>query len=303
MKYIENSKEFQCRNSVVTLGKFDGIHKGHGLLLEELRKYTDKTKVVFTFYEHPKTILEKQQKLLTLEEEKKNILAQEKIDMMVSYPFDEETRTMSPLTFIEQVLVSQLDAKVIVVGEDFCFGSRRSGNVALLKEVAKDYGFEVIAKEKLQLQGEIVSSSRIRKEMEQGNFSVVNDLLLYPYSIAGIVKEGKKLGRTIKMPTINIYPAPEKQLPGYGVYCSVVTVNEQQYPALTNIGIRPTVEDTNLPCIESYLLDYHGDLYGQQVTISLLKFLRPEQKFETLEELSSRMELDKIAAKDYFSVK
>ena len=302
MQYYENTRQFEFTDSVVTLGKFDGIHAGHRCLLKELLASEQKVKIVFSFYVHPSNLLngEEKKKLIYTNEEKKQILEQSGIDVLIHYPLDRETMEMSAEDFIMEILVKKLGVKKIVVGSDFKFGYHRRGDVALLEQYASSFGYEVKVFEKVRMDDQVVSSSKIRKELQLGKIGKVNRLLTRPYFIGGIIQEGKKLGRTISMPTINIYPDPSKYLPPYGVYATKVTIGGVTYQAITNVGICPTIDHNTKPSVETYIFDYHGNLYGQYVKVEFFHFLRPEQKFGSIEQLKAQMEQDKHQVLHFF---
>lgn len=302
MQYFENTREFQFSDSVVTLGKFDGIHAGHRCLLQELLSSAQQVKVVFSFFVHPSDVLmtQENQKKIYTNEEKKRILESYGIDVLIQYPFDQETMEMCAMDFISEVLVKKLGVKKIVVGADFRFGHKRAGDIELLKKYASVFGYEVKVFEKVCMDEQTVSSSRIRKELLSGNIGQVNRLLTMPYFIGGIVQEGKKLGRTICMPTINLYPEDGKCLPPYGVYASKVTWEQTTCFAITNIGTCPTVNDRKKASVETYIFGYQGDLYGRYVVVELFRFLRREKRFASLEQLKQQMEQDKAQVLDFF---
>lgn len=306
MEYIYGKTEFQYHNTCVTLGKFDGLHRGHQLLLSYLSKYEKLgyTSVMFTFDYHPSNLFsEREIDLIYTETEKKALLLKEGPEVLISYPFTKESASMEPEEFISKVLISQLDAKIIVVGTDYGFGRKRRGNVAMLREYASVYGYELIVCDKLMLDGEVISSTRIREELKQGNIEYVNEMLGHPYTIMGEVIHGHQLGRTIGVPTANLLPATHKLLPPKGVYASVVRIGGKAYKAVTSIGVNPTVDDSGQIVVESYLLDFHGDLYGQYIEVELYTYERGEVKFASMEELKQNIQKDIEFAKKYFELK
>ncbi len=306
MEYIYGKSEFRFHNTCVTLGKFDGLHRGHQLLLSYLSKYEalGYTSVMFTFDYHPGNLFsDREIKLIYTEEEKKALLLAHGPKVLISYPFTRESASMEPEEFIEKVLIAQLDAKVIVVGNDYRFGSKRRGDITMLKEYASIYGYELIVCDKLMLDGEAISSTRIRDELKQGHIEYVNEMLGHPYTIMGEVVHGRKLGRTIGVPTVNLIPPELKLLPPKGVYASVVRVGDKAYKAVTNIGTNPTVDEGEQIVVESYMLDYHGELYGQEIEVELYTYERGEEKFDSIEELQKHMQKDIEFAKKYFELK
>jgi riboflavin kinase/FMN adenylyltransferase len=305
MEYICGKTEFRYHNSCVTLGKFDGLHRGHQLLLSYLYQYEKQgyTSVMFTFDYHPGNLFsEREIDLIYTEEEKKALLTEQGPQVLISYPFTKESASIEPEEFITQVLIQQLDAKIIVVGKDYHFGRKRRGDVAMLREFSKKHGYELIVCEKLKYDGQVISSTRIRKELSLGHIELVNDMLGHPYTIVGTVVHGRQLGRTIGIPTVNILPLPHKLLPPFGVYASKVRVNGSTYYGITNIGCKPTVEHNGQVGVETYIFDFNEDIYGHEISVELYTFERGEAKFASVEELKLVMEKDIEFAKEYFKL-
>lgn len=303
MKYINDTK-FQLKNSAVSLGKFDGLHMGHRRLFASIQKEQKQglMGVVFSFLLPPGSLLRnKEVSLIYTEEEKKEILQGMGIDVLVSYPFDRLSLSMEPEDFIRDILVKKLDAKAIAVGSDFRFGHNRRGDVALLEAMAKECGYSLSVFEKVALEGEIISSTRIRRELQRGNMELSAKLLGEPYSIIGEVVHGRQLGRTIGMPTINMALPEEKLLPPNGVYASLTEIDGLLYPGISNIGVKPTVGAEKKRLAETYLFDYNGDLYGKIAKVSLYAFERPERKFSSVEELKAQIEQDARFGREYFN--
>lgn len=302
MQYI-NHTEFKLKDTVVSLGKFDGLHQGHRKLFEAIQKEQKNglTGVVFSFLLPPGTFLEnKEVNLIYTEEEKKTLLEAMGMDVLVSYPFDRVSLSMEPENFVRDILVEKLDARVIVVGSDFRFGHNRRGDVRLLEELSLKYGYQLQVFEKVTMEGDIVSSTRIRNELSKGNMELAARLLGEPYNITGEVVHGRKLGRTIGMPTINMALPKEKLLPPNGVYASITEIDGKEYQGVTNIGVKPTVGAEEQRLAETYIFDYRGNLYGRVLKVSLYAYERPEKKFASVEELKQQMERDKEFGKGYF---
>lgn len=302
MQYISQT-DFQLKNTAVTLGKFDGIHLGHRRLLNCVKQYKEQglETVVFSFLLPPAALLsEIELNLIFTEEEKKIELEKYGIDTVISYPFTKETLKMEPEEFVKEILIKRLDAKIVVVGSDFHFGHNRRGDINLLKTFASQYGFQVEIFEKVKIDDSCVSSSRIRKEIRNGSMELVNQMLGQPYFVSGIVTHGRKLGRTLGMPTANVVPADEKLLPPFGVYVSKTEVDGVFYDGITNIGVKPTVGEEQKRLVETFLFDYHGDLYGKWLKTSLYYYERPERKFDSIEQLKKQMEQDTLFGKEYF---
>lgn len=297
---------FHMKNSAVSLGKFDGIHKGHRLLLQTVLEQNTYIPTVFTFeippdsgtvrgVENPAS----SKKLIYTQQEKDQILRKMGMQGEVIFPLREETRCMSPTEFIQQILYGRMDAKFICVGEDFRFGKDRSGDVELLQREAEPLGMTVKVLPKLKVDGDVVSSTRIREQLSIGNIKQVNNLLGEPYFICGKVVHGNALGRTMQMPTANLLPVQEKALPPFGVYATKVILNGKNYPAVTNVGKKPTVGGQEIG-VESCLLDFDENIYGSEISVEFHQFLRPEQKFSSLDTLQEQMKRDKEEAGNYF---
>lgn len=304
MEYIFNTEEFMLKDSAVCLGKFDGIHMGHRLLIEKIQTYKKQglQSVVFTFALHPYTLFSKgDAKLIDTMSEKVQKLEQLDVDTLVSYPFTKQTASMAPEQFIEKVLMGKIGAKVIVVGNDFHFGFQRKGNVALLRKYAQKFGYEVVSLEKLEDENQVVSSTRVRNEIKFGNMEKVTRLLTVPYAIVSEVIHGKQLGRTIGMPTINQQVEKNKIVPPHGVYVSKVYLADGVYGGITNIGVKPTVSGEKQVGVETHIFDFEGDLYGKILKTEILHFVRKEQKFATIDALKEQMHRDMAFGKTYLN--
>lgn len=302
MEHIYNTEDFQLKNTAVCLGKFDGIHKGHRLLIDTIKSYKERNlqTVVFTFALHPSNLFsDTETELIDTLPEKIEKLEALGVDTLVSFPFTKKTAAMEPEDFIKKILVEKTDAKIIVVGKDFHFGNKRKGNVALLKKLAPEYGYEVVDLEKIATDNEIVSSTRIRKEIKKGNMEKVTELLETPYAITSEVLHGQQLGRTIGMPTINQAVAPHKIIPPKGVYVSRVYLEDGIHGGITNVGTKPTVSGIKQLGVETYIFDFSGDLYGKVLKTELLYFVRGEQRFSGIDALKEQMYKDKLYGEQY----
>lgn len=259
MKYIRDTIEFSIEEpTAISLGKFDGIHRGHELLLEQLlkKKQEGYKTVIFTFNIPPKKVLDSEDiKLLTTNEEKMHMFDSFGIDYLIECPFTPEIMTMEPECFIE-MLVKNLSVKCIVAGEDFCFGHNRRGNYQMLKEYADKLSYEAIILPKMKEEKRDISSTFVREEISAGRIEMANKLLGYPYFVSGQVKHGKHIGRTIGFPTVNLIPPQNKLLPKYGVYITKVTIDGIVYHGITNVGCKPTIEGENPVGIETHILDF-----------------------------------------------
>lgn len=306
MEIITGTREFQIETpTVVTIGKFDGRHKGHQKLLREMLGLRDRygyRTAVFTFDMAPAGVVTgKVPTVITTNQERRNNMEKMGMDYLVEYPFDQSVAHMTPEDFVASVLVGQMHAKAIVAGTDCGFGYRRAGNAKLLRKLAPKYGYQAVIIEKEQDEHRDISSTYVREELDLGNIEKANELLGEPYAIHGIVVHGRHIGGSLLgFPTANILPPPEKHLPPFGVYVSRVLVDGTYYGGVTNIGRKPTIQGDNPVGVETFIMGLEEDLYGKNIEIQLLNFERPEQKFAGLEELKARIEQDKLYAAKYF---
>lgn len=296
---ILRGTDFKLKKSAVSLGKFDGIHKGHRLLLQEILQADPLIPTVFTFDTAGNTMKKEGsfRSQIYDQREKSLLLQRVGVEREILFPFHEGTRQMLPQDFIRQILHEALDAELICVGEDFRFGKDRSGDVGMLQQYACQYGYRVKVIPKLQEDGDVISSTRIRTLLQEGQLSAANRLLGDAFFFYGEVVHGNELGRTMEMPTANVLPGPEKVLPPAGVYATRVTVRGKEYSAVTNLGYKPTVGSTQVG-VESCLLDFNQNIYGEDICVRFHQFLRPEQKFDSLDALRSQMKKDKRQAAD-----
>jgi riboflavin kinase/FMN adenylyltransferase len=286
--------------TIYALGFFDGVHIGHGALLAECRRMADKLgcrAAAVTFSSHPDTlVLGKTPGLINTIEDRIRLLKEAGMDDVVVLPFDKKMMSCPWQEFLES-LVEHYHAAGLVCGHDFRFGNRGEGNADLLAAYCreKNLPWAVVAEQKL---GEVtVSSTYIRSLLEAGNMDEANRFLGQPHILSGEVVTGRKLGRTLGIPTANIsIPEEVVQLP-FGVYACKAYVAGAEYIAVTNIGNRPTVGGHRIT-VEPWLLDFEGDLYGKQLTLEFARFLRPEQKFASLEALQAQIRLDAAKTTD-----
>ena len=303
MKYIRNTVDFQIEeDTVISLGKFDGIHRGHELLMERLaeKKREGLKAAIFTFDIPPRrNVQHVEAKVLTTNEEKMHIFEEMGIDYLIECPFTEEVMHMEPEDFI-RMLVERLHVKCVVAGEDFRFGHNRRGDYRMLQEYAGKLGYEALILKKMKEEARDISSTFVREEIAAGNIEKANHLLGYRYFVKGMVKHGNQIGRTIGIPTINLIPPEEKLLPPFGVYVSEVVIGEERYQGVTNVGCKPTIEGNNPVGVETYLLDFHENVYDRIVTVEFISKIRAEHKFENIEALKEQMENDIAYAEAYF---
>ena len=305
MKYIKNTLNFQVQEpTVVTLGKFDGLHRGHDKLMHALLQYKDAhqvASVAFTFDIPPRNKVDDvASKVLTTNEEKEYIFGTSGIDYLIECPFTTEVMCMEPKDFIAWISKS-LCMKCVVVGDDFHFGHNRAGDYRTLMEYEKEYGYKTIVVEKMKDNNRDISSTYVREEIAAGNLRKANELLGYHYFIKSDVVHGKKLGRTIGVPTINMVLPENKLLPPNGVYVTEVNVDGTSYVGVTNVGCKPTVSDSNMIGVETYILDFEQMVYGDSIVVSFVEFIRPERKFSSVEELKKQLQEDISNAKRFYT--
>lgn len=302
MIIIENTTNFPLDGrSAVAIGKFDGIHLGHRKLLEKIIQQKEKgyLATVFTFDTSAAAFFGGDDKELTTKEEKRRLFARMGMDVLIEFPLNQETAATPPDVFVEEYIIRQMKAAYICAGMDVSFGQRGAGNYQLLQQYAAagDYRIEII--DKVMAGGEEVSSTRVREAIRSGEMKLANEMLGTVYSLTGVVTHGRRLGRTIGMPTANLLPEKDKLLPPNGVYYSRVRYQDKVYKAISNIGCKPTVSAEMVLGVESYLYDFTEDIYGKEITVELLEFRRPEMKFADVEALKTQMEKDIQAGKTY----
>lgn len=304
MQIIEGTVDFHIQEScAVAIGKFDGIHRGHQKLMKEIlfKKQEGLCTAVFTFDKSPQSLFGfGDGKVLTTKEEKREQLRKLGIDYLVEFPLTLETAQIEPEAFIKEILVKQMNAKFIAAGMDVSYGNKGKGNAELLQTLAKECGFEVELIEKVCDHGTQISSTLVRKKVEDGEMEEVRALLGEPYQIRGIVEKGKQIGRTIDFPTVNLFPAEEKLLPPNGVYCTEVAYAGKIYHGVTNVGYRPTVSDNTKISVETYIFEFDQQLYGEYITVFFHHYLRKECKFDGLEALKAQIKKDQMETWKYY---
>lgn len=295
MRYVTGIEAYSGeKKTAVTLGKFDGLHLGHQKLIEKIRSYAsgECESVVCAFDMH-------RESLMTGRERREHL--EGKVDWLIDQPFTEEFREIEAEEFVEKFLHRTLNAGHIVVGTDFNFGYGKRGNVAMLQEMAAKYGYTLDVIEKERYLGTVISSTYIKDALAQGDVKLAGRLLGYPYAMTGIVQHGKKLGRTLGFPTMNIEPEEGKILPRFGVYACRVEIDGTWYGAVGNAGIKPTVTDEHRRLLEVYVYGYEGDAYGKEITAQFCDFERPETKFGSVEELRANVMRDMHYGERYFA--
>lgn len=282
------------KDSYIALGNFDGVHLGHKCLIDVLVQNAKKNNIlssVLIFREHTKNVIKgRKQELLSSTSFKYEILESLGVDRVYEMEFNKNIMELSPEAFVLDFLFKHLKIKGIVVGYDYRFGHKAMGNIELLKELCERESVALHIIEAVYEKGEVVSSTRIRRLIREGNLNEANFLLGRPFTIDGCVIKGKGLGRTLGFPTANLGLDNSYVIPKYGVYAGWVIVDSIPYKAAINIGINPTFNEEEK--LEAFLLNYNGNLYGKNVRISLIEYIRPEIKFDDISALVNQMKED-----------
>ena len=298
------------KNSVVTIGTFDGAHKGHQKILSRLNdraKETQGESILFTFYPHPRMIVfpdNHNLKLLQTIDEKIESLASFGLDNLIIYPFTKEFSRLTAFEFVRDILVEKLKVKTLVIGYDHQFGRNREGDLEFLKETAKIFDFDVEEISAEEVQEVNVSSTKIRQSLNNGNIERANEFLGRPFLCTGKVVEGKRLGRELGFPTLNIEVNNEhKILPKDGVYAVNVQIKDEHFEGMMNIGQNPTVQKNTEQekKLEVHIFDFDKEVYGAEVKVFFQKFIRDEKTFSNLEELKSQLIQDEKNVRTYFN--
>ena len=304
LKIIKNLQNYNEKTSLaLSIGMFDGVHFGHQSIINQLNtvaKNKNLESAILTFWPHPRIIFnpEDDLKLLNTIEEKTYFLEKHGIQHLFLQEFNEEFRNLTGEEFVKQILVDKLNVKYLIIGHDHTFGKNKSGDFALLKKMAPDFGFEVHQVEAVNFHEKNISSTQIRNALSAGNVIEANEMLGYLYSVSGKVIHGKKIGRTIGYPTANIEVDSLKILPKKGAYIVDVFVKNQHLKGMLSIGTNPTVDGKNLT-VEVYILDFNEEIYGEEISVNFREFLHDEIKFESLDKLIERLDEDKRLTEDF----
>lgn len=302
MRIIENTTEFHLENkSAVALGKFDGIHLGHRRLLERVleQKKQGLWTVVFTFDTSAASFFGGETKELSTREEKRAVFSRLGIDVLIEFPLNRETAATEPADFVSRYLAGQMRTACLCAGPDISFGKGGAGDYALLEKYAGTYGYQVELIEKVRVDGEEVSSTRVRQAVRAGEMEKAAVMLGAPYRVSGKVVHGRQLGRKLGMPTANLLPDERKLLPPNGVYYSMAEIGEKTYRGISNVGYKPTVSEEKIMGVETYLYDFEGEVYDRDMTVELLAFRRAERAFASVEALRRQIEADVEAGRNF----
>ena len=307
MNIFHSINDFRSsKKTILTLGTFDGVHIGHRKILERVAQNTENGKyesLVLTFFPHPRMVLqgESEVKLLNTLSEKIDLLKKIGVQNLVIHPFDITFSRLTAEEFVKTVLIDQFDIKKIIIGYDHRFGRNRTANIDDLITFGKQHDFEVEQISVQEIDAVSISSTKIRNALMEGNMALANEYLGYEYFLTGTIIRGKQLGRTIDFPTANLQMEENyKLIPRNGVYVVKSAINQKTVFGMMNIGFNPSVAGENL-AIEIHFFDFDEDLYDQKLSVSLLEYLRPEQKFESVALLKQQLEKDRNASLIYIN--
>lgn len=299
LKVYYNLQEFKpLENAVVTIGTFDGVHVGHQKILFRLTEIANSTQgesVVMTFWPHPRMVVSPDShdlKLLSTIDEKIQLLENQGIQHLIIVPFTREFSELSAEEYVQKILIGRIGTKRLVIGYDHRFGRNREGGFDYLSDNKRRFGIEIEEISRQEIEHLTISSTKIRNSLIEGKIKVANELLGRNYSFQGLVVKGRQLGRTIGFPTANVHLAENYKLtPSNGVYAVRIFVRGSWYKGIMNIGNRPTVEGIGITR-EVNIFDFDDDIYGEDVVVEILDFIRKETKFNGLEELKAQIKAD-----------
>ena len=309
MKYFEldTQSQFEETNLCLAIGNFDGFHQGHISILDSLKKIANQSNMptaIMSFSPHPREYFENKNENFNIytKSEKINFLKKYDINIYIEFTFDKNLSELSADQFVEKILINKLNIKNVIVGKDFKFGKNRSGNFQILENYSKENNFNVHLVEAVMLSdgSSKFSSSIIRENIKNAEMEKVNFALGRPWHIHGTVIEGDKKARKINFPTANIIPG-KHILPRKGVYCVEVCIDNENYLGVSNFGKRPTVDGSKL-LLETHIFNFNKEIYGNELTVRFLTFIRPEQKFANFDELAKQIKKDIETAKRFHKI-
>ena len=301
---IIRTKEFHIDEpTAVAMGKFDSLHLGHKVIIDRLMREAECSlrTVVVSFEPGPEVFFGKYTGGFVLtDEEKMALLEAMGIDYYVLFPFDAQTAGTEPEDFLERILLKQMNMKVLVAGDDLSFGKNGRGNTDFINEKTKEKDFKFCACPKLHMNGEEISATLVREAVKMGDMEKCRKLLGRDYRIGGRIQKGNQLGRTIGVPTCNIVAPVQKLLPPNGVYFTRVLIRNQSFWGVTNVGTKPTVSREDAIGIETHILDFNQEVYGEEIVLDFMHYHRPERKFDSVQVLTMQLCNDIEKAKEYF---
>lgn len=299
MKKINGVNSLKMNSpSILTLGTFDGVHKGHLKILKKLNSEAKKNKlksIVLTFFPHPRNVLNpiSNLRLINTIKERTELLEKSGIDILITHPFDKNFSELSPEKFVKGILVDKLNVKKILIGYDHRFGKNRAAGIKDLKKFGLKYDFQVIEISVKEQNNVSISSTKIRKLIEDGNIKKAKSYLGYEFSLEGVVIKGNAIGRTIGFPTANLKIKEDyKLIPKRGVYLINTIFDNKQVFGMMNIGVKPTIK-LEKETVEVNFFDWSKDLYGETIKVFMLDYIRDEKKFNSLIELENQIKIDK----------
>lgn len=310
MKVYKSFEEIKHNPAtVLTIGTFDGVHKGHGTILNRLKEIAESENLralVITFHPHPQTVLQRTDRhpvyLLTTIQERLRLFEKYNIEDVLIIPFSYEFSQTTPESFVKDYLLEKIGCSKILIGYDHFFGKNREGNLELLKKLSVEHGFGVERLEQFTENDNIISSTKIRNELLGKNLEKANELLGYEYFIEGKVVTGDKRGAKLGIPTANIQsPHPNKLLPANGVYFVSLQINGNLFYGMANIGTRPTFTDETIRTLEVNIFDFDKDIYNKTVTVNFIRFIRDEKKFSGIDEFLVQLGDDRKKCYDFMA--
>ena len=303
MQHFSSLKDVHLSSACLTIGSFDGVHLGHQALIQNLiadAAAIGSQPVVLTFFPHPAVVLRNLQEAyyLSTPEERKQLLFQHGVEIQITQHFDMDLASVGARDFM-QMLSNHLGLKRLWVGHDFALGRNREGNVSRLHAIGKELGYTVEVIQPVKLDNDIISSSLIRRHLSSAELRDANRLLGRYYSVKGKVVSGDRRGRGLGFPTANLAPWNQKLLPANGIYATWAVLDGQTLPSVTSIGLRPTFENqSTTPRVETYIFNFDQDIYGQELEIQFVEFLRPELRFNSVPALIIQMNRDVLRSRE-----
>lgn len=306
MRHYYSLDGLHLKNTWVTIGFFDGVHRGHQSLIRNLVQGSQMggcPSVVITFFPHPSSVLRGTPGpiYLTSPEMRANYMAELGVDYVITLNFDKQLASLSPEDFI-QLLNKSLHIQSLYVGYDFALGRNRTGDVMTLQKIGLDSGFETQIVAPYFFNGKTISSSQIRSLISEGRVDIAAENLGHWYKVPGTVVHGDGRGRSLNVPTANLYVWDHQLIPANGIYATRVKIGQQYFPSVTNIGRRPTFENQPVaPRIETHILDFSQDIYGEHIQVEFINYLRPEIRYNNIQQLIQQIEQDKKLAREVLS--